>query len=320
MNDHPVSRIHRFALRAAIFLGLSMFFLQPLFPAEDYSVAIRRISEKIQIDGILSEPAWQESPGITQFVQVEPRSGDPPTEATRVWLAYSKESLYIAVRCEDQNPGQIVATEMKRDAFLKENDNIEIVLDTYHDNRNAYYFSTNAAGALVEGRITENQEASLEWDGIWNVRTHIDDQGWTAEFEIPFKTIGFNPRISEWGFNISRFLARGRETSRWASPSLDVKLFQVVRAGHITGIEQPSQGVGLDIKPYGITGFSRDINRQDKLQGTGEAGFDMFYRITANLVSSTTVNTDFAETEVDTRQVNLTRFPRANTNSAPMPL
>ena len=308
MNDHPVSRIHRFALRAAILAGLGVFLLQPLFAAEDYSVAVRRISEKIQIDGILSEPAWQESPSAVNLVQVEPHPGEPSTEPTKVWLAYSRDSLYVAVRCEDRDPKQIVATEMKRDAFLYENDNIAIVLDTYHDNRNAYYFSTNAAGALVDGRIAENKEAELEWDGIWNVRTTIDGMGWTAEFEIPFKTIGFNPGISEWGFNISRYLARGRETSRWAAPSLDVQLYQVVRAGHITGIEDISQGVGLDLKPYGIAGFSRDITREDIIQADSNAGGDISYRITANLVSNTTINTDFAETEVDTRQVNLTRF------------
>jgi hypothetical protein len=276
--------------------------------ADNYTAAVRRLSGEIKIDGILNEPAWQESPSTIDLVQVEPHPGEPPTEATKVWLAHSKDSLYIAVRCEDRKPKEIVATEMKRDAFLMDNDNIEIVLDTYHDNRNAYYFATNAAGALVEGRITENKEAALEWDGIWNVRTTIDDRGWTAEFEIPFKTIGFNPGISEWGFNISRYLARGRETSRWAAPSLDVRFSHVIRAGHITGIRNISQGVGLDIKPYGIAGFSRDITREDKVQADPDAGADIFYRITSNLVSSTTINTDFAETEVDTRQVNLTRF------------
>lgn len=299
------------------FVALNVSFLLPLF-AED-EVKVRPLSGKIQLDGILNEPAWQESPGIQNLTQVEPHPGEPPTEATKVWLAYTKDSLYIAVRCEDRNPKQIVFTEMKRDAFLMDNDNIEIILDTYHDHRNAYFFSTNPAGALVDGRVTENQEAATEWDGIWNVRTHMDDQGWTAEFEIPFKTMGFNPSISDWGFNISRFLARGRETSRWASPTLDAQIFQAVKAGHIVGIKSPSQGVGIDIKPYGILGFTRDIGNRNVVLSSGQVGddttqlarsggLDAFYRITSNLVSSTTINTDFAETEADTRQVNLTRF------------
>jgi len=272
-------------------------------------VTARPLESQIQIDGSLSEDAWRREPDISNFIQVEPRSGDAPTEATRVWLAYSKDALYIAVRCEDAKPGAIVATEMRRDAMVEENDNIEVILDTYHDHRNAYYFATNAAGALVDGRITENREAATEWDGIWIVRTKIDGKGWTAEFEIPFKTIGFDPGLRDWGFNISRYLARGRETSRWASPSLDVALSQAVRAGNLTGLEGLSQGVGLDVKPYGITGFTRDIAADELWSGTLKGGADVFYRITSNLISSTTINTDFAETEVDTRQVNLTRFP-----------
>ena len=308
MKHNLVAQFCRTNRSLIILIALSAFPISPLHAADEPTVEVRRVSGRIQIDGILNETEWQEPPSAIDLVQVEPHPGEPPTEPTKVWLAYSKDALYIAVRCEDRNPKQIVATEMKRDASLDENDNIKVVLDTYHDNRNAYYFSTNAAGALVDGRIAENRMATLEWDGIWNVRTQIDDTGWTAEFEIPFKTIGFNPRISEWGFNISRYLARGRETSRWAAPSLDVQLFQVVRAGHITGIEEISQGVGLDIKPYGIVGVSRDITREDLVEVDPNAGGDVSYRITANLVSNTTINTDFAETEVDTRQVNLTRF------------
>jgi len=206
---------------------------------------------------------------------------------------------------------------------VEENDNLQLVLDTYHDHRNAYYFATNAAGALVDGRVTENREAATEWDGIWIVRTRVDEKGWTAEFQIPFKTVGFDPRLREWGFNISRYLARGRETSRWASPSLDVALSHVVRGGNLTGLEGLTQGVGLDVKAYGIAGATRDITASDLWKGTADGGADVFYRITSNLISSTTINTDFAETEVDTRQVNLTRFPlffpRSERSSSRMP-
>ncbi len=280
----------------------------PLFGQGAPTAEVRELSGPIVVDGVLDEPAWQESPGIDNLTQVEPRQGEAPTEATRVWLAHNRDHLYIAVRCEDRKPEQIVAREMRRDGFLMDNDNVEITLDTYHDHRNAYFFSTNAAGAMVDGRISENQMGSTEWDGIWNVRTRIDDKGWTAEFEIPFKTIGFNPRLSEWGFNLSRFLVRGRETSRWASPSLDTMIWQIAKSGNITGIRNPSQGVGLDIKPYGIAGFSRDIEWRDRVQAKADAGADISYRITSNLVSNTTINTDFAETEADARQINLTRF------------
>ncbi len=290
-------------------LTILLFFSRIALGDVGVSLVAQRITAKVQVDGILNESVWQGEPSIQNLVQVEPNSGKAPTEATRLWVAYSSHALFVAVRCEDRQPGQIVATEMRRDAELGENDHIAIVLDTYHDHRNAYFFATNPAGALVDGRVTENQEPSTEWDGIWLVRTVIDDRGWTAEFEIPFKTIGFSPALHEWGFNVSRYLARGRETSRWASPSLDVDFNQMVRAGNISGLDELSQGVGLDVKPYGIVGFTRDIERQDPVEADGSAGADVFYRITSNLISSTTFNTDFAETEVDARQVNLTRFP-----------
>ena len=290
-------------------------FFGQLHAEEIPNAMVRKLSEDIKVDGVLDESAWKETPGIDSLTQVEPHPFKPPTEQTKVWLAYDKDALYIAVLCEDRNPDQIVATEMGRDAMLGDNDNIEIILDTYHDRRNAYYFSTNAVGAMIDGRISENQFPSIDWDGIWIVRTHYADYGWSAEFKIPFKTIGFNPGISEWGFNISRYLARNRERSRWASPSLDVQIFHVERAGIISGIIDPSQGIGLDVKLYGILGIDRDIKDPTRMKADYDSdlvydgGIDIFYRITSNLVSSTTINTDFAETEADARQVNLTRFP-----------
>ena len=320
MKRHSSIQFSRTKNTGIFSLVLCAFFLPLLAGAAEQEIVIQRALGDIDIDGLLNEPDWKGMPLISNLTQVEPRSGEAPSEATKVWIAYSKDALYIAVQCDDSNPSQIVATEMRRDAMLMDNDNIEIILDTYHDHRNAYFFSTNAVGALVDGRVTENQMAAMEWDGIWNVRTRRDSNGWTAEFEIPFKTIGFNPSLSSWGFNISRYISRKKERARWASPSLDAEIFQAVNAGNITGIKNPSQGVGLDIKPYGIVGFTRDIGRrdillpsgkigEDPLKGDFSGGTDIFYRITSNLVSSTTINTDFAETEVDARQVNLTRFP-----------
>jgi hypothetical protein len=278
--------------------------------ANDARVAVAvRTSEKIRIDGVLNEKIWSEAPDIGGFVQREPNSGVAPTEPTKVWVVYSKDALYIGVRCFDSHPEQIVARQMMRDGRLRDDDQLEILIDTFNDGRNAYYFATNPAGALQEARITENGQFNMDWDGIWNLRTRIDEQGWTAEFEIPFKTLGFNPRAEGWGFNVQRTLLRLREQSRWASPSYDANFFQVSKAGTITGIGEISQGRGLDVKPYGLLGYSRDITRADVSQGVRDGGLDIFYRVTPNLMSTTTINTDFAETEVDTRQVNLTRFP-----------
>jgi hypothetical protein len=125
--------------------------------ANDARVAVAvRTSEKIRIDGVLNEKIWSEAPDIGGFVQREPNSGVAPTEPTKVWVVYSKDALYIGVRCFDSHPEQIVARQMMRDGRLRDDDQLEILIDTFNDGRNAYYFATNPAGALQEARITEN--------------------------------------------------------------------------------------------------------------------------------------------------------------------
>ena len=155
----------------------------------------------------------------------------------------------------------------------------------------------------------ENRLTDVSWDGIWDAQTRIDADGWVAEIEIPFKTVSFKPGSTSWGFNIERTIARYNEESRWASAVLDSTIHAVSRCGVIEGLEGLTQGIGLDVKPYGLLGVNKDVTRADQVKPAHQAGADAFYRITANLLSSTTINTDFAETEVDTRQVNLTRFP-----------
>ena len=316
MGSHLDTRIARSALTttllqavlpaAAIILSLTALH-PPAYAGSSRITTAHAVDGTINIDGLLNEPVWQQ-PTIGELIQVEPDTHDAPTQPTAVRVAFDEHNLYIGVFCFDNELDKIVAAEMGRDSRLYFDDNIAILLDTFHDGRNAYYFSTNPIGALVDGRITESRRPDFSWDGIWIVQTRILDDGWTAEFRIPFKTLAFHPNRNDWGFNIERQLSRRRERDRWASPSLNVRLNRVVMAGAIDGLFDLTQGTGLDIKPYVLGGYTRDIEAADRVQVPVDAGVDIFYRISANLVSSTTFNTDFAETEVDTRQVNLTRF------------
>ncbi|MCW5979996.1 MAG: carbohydrate binding family 9 domain-containing protein [Bryobacteraceae bacterium] len=269
-----------------------------------------RVSEEIRIDGILSEAVWREAQPIGDLVQQEPRPGEEPGERTGVRIAYNADAIFIGVECQEALTGQLRATQTQRDGSLLHDDSIQLLLDTFHDRSNAYYFATNPAGVMVDGTISDNNAANLNWDGIWYVKTRVEPgRRWTAEFRIPFKTLAFNPRATAWGFNIARRIARLREESRWTSPNLDSEFFLVARAGDITGLEGMTQGIGLDFRPWALAGYSRDVTRDPVRDIPADGGVDIFYRITSNLVSSTSINTDFAETEVDTRQINLTRFP-----------
>ncbi|HLG15451.1 MAG TPA: DUF5916 domain-containing protein [Blastocatellia bacterium] len=277
-------------------------------PAEESRrTTITHAKSHVVIDGVLDDPDWAEAAPIGEILQREPRPGEKASELTEVKLLHDSRALYIGVTCYDSEPHRIIGTQMARDADLSADDRVEIVVDTFRDRRNGFYFATNPIGALVDGLIIENDDLNKEWDAIWEVRTRKFDRGWTAEFAIPFKSLGFNKGQQGWGFNFSRTIKRKIEEDRWASPRLDAKFFQVSEAGEITGLTEVEQGRGLDVRPFVSgralhgKGSGNDID--------GKAGVDIFYNITPSLKWTTTINTDFAETEVDNRQINLTRFP-----------
>ena len=268
-----------------------------------------RTAVAIQVDGLLNEDVWRSSPVIGELMQREPRESEPATENTEVRLLFDEANLYIGVICYDSDVDGIISTQMSRDADLSVDDRIEILLDTFLDRRNAYYFSTNPSGALVDGLIIENgQQINREWDAIWNVRVRRIDGGWSAEFAIPFKTINFNQKQLLWGFNVSRTIRRKTEEDRWAGPRLDIRFTQVSEAGEIDGLIGLEQGRGLDIRPY-VSGSWAHTPALRENATQRDVGTDIFFNITPSLKLTGTINTDFAETEVDNRQINLTRFP-----------
>lgn len=271
------------------------------------SAVVTAIDTDIVIDGSLDEAPWRRSPKIGELVQRIPRAGTRPTERTEVTLLHDKDNLYIGVMCYDSEPDRVLASQMARDAMLNPDDRLSIILDTFRDQSNAFYFSTNPNGALVDGLVFANGETNEDWDAIWIVRTKRSDEGWSAEFSIPFKSLSFPSGETVWGFNISRIIQRKLEEARWTGARFQTQFFQVSEAGEITNLEGLEQGVGLDVRPFiaqrwlheGSTG--NDVLR-------GKPGLDLFYNLTPSLRLSTTVNTDFGETEVDARQINLTRF------------
>ena len=271
-------------------------------------IAIEPLNGKIALDGVLDEPGWAQAPLLGEILQREPKPESAASERTEVRVLKDKETLYIGVMCYDSEPNKVVGTQMARDASLEIDDSIAILLDTFHDRRNAFYFATNPAGALVDGLIVENQEGiNFNWNAIWNVRTKRTAQGWSAEFAIPFKSLSFNRGQDVWGFNFSRVIVRKIEEDRWATPRLDIEFTQVSEAGELTGFAEIEQGRGLDVRPFAVGRWIKDERGNDRFEG--DMGGDIFYNITPGLRLTSTINTDFAETEVDNRQINLTRFP-----------
>jgi hypothetical protein len=273
------------------------------------NATVKHARSHIMIDGLLNESDWSETQPIGEIRQREPHPGDQASERTEVKLLFDEQNIYVGVICFDSEPRRIIATQMARDSDLSTDDKVEIVIDPFHDHRNGFYFATNPAGVLVDALVIENgQIMNLQWDSIWNVRTARLEQGWSAEFAIPFRTLSFKAGQKTWGFNFSRTIKRKFEADRWSSPRLDVTFQQVSQAGNIEGLSEVEQGLGIDIRPF-VSGDAIHYGDSNSSALVGKPGGDVFYNLTPSLKWSSTFNTDFGETEVDDRQINLTRFP-----------
>ncbi len=259
-----------------------------------------------KIDGILDEGEWQDASVINELFQREPNSGEAVSEKTEFYFLYDHHNMYVGIRCYD-DPERITSKELSRDGDLGEDDRIQLIFDTYMDGRSGYWFQIGPRGSIGDALVNENgKEFNKSWDGLWDGRAKITEVGWEGELIIPFKTMGFKKNNDTWGLKIIRYIKRKSEISTWPLTSLNANRFQISDAGLITGISDITQGIGLDIIPYITGGFSKkqDSERKPVLEGGG----DIFYNITPALKAAITINTDFAQTEVDERQINLTRF------------
>lgn len=292
-------------MKSLIFFVSIIIFLLPQVYSQEIINAIR-IEEPPSIDGHVVESVWEKAFIVDEFYQREPNEGAPVSEKTQFFTCYDEHYIYFAVKCWD-NPNDITAKEMARDVSLGNDDRIQIILDTYLDGRNGYWFQIGPRGSIGDALISENGAAfNKEWDGLWTGKATIKDYGWEAEIAIPFKSLGFDKTNTQWGIKFIRHIVKNIESSYWPEANLNTHRFQVSDAGILNGIENITQGIGLDISPYLVTGLDNIRNEKGEPKLTG--GVDLFYQITPSLRSSVTINTDFAETEVDDRQINLTRF------------
>ncbi|MFT4638234.1 MAG: hypothetical protein ACI8T1_001553 [Verrucomicrobiales bacterium] len=290
-----------------LFLSLTLSgILNAREPEGKPTIQAVRLTRAIKVDGKLDEPFWQTAPPIDSLYQYEPRAGDELTEDTEVRFVYDDKAIYMGVSCLDRNPDGIIARGMERDGFISPDDYVYFMMDTFHDQRNGYVFSVNPNGARYDALLSRGTSTNSEWDGVWQVKTSIDDEGWKAEIAIPFNSLSFDPNNDTWGFNISRNIRRKSERGRWTGARPEIRTSYAAEAGDLTGLEDLKQGLGIEFSPYVVGRYHRGGGDTDYL---GDAGADFRYRITPNISATLSYNTDFAETEVDDRQINLTRFP-----------
>ncbi len=263
----------------------------------------------IRVDGRLDEPAWRLADSIPALTQVEPQEGSPPPFRTIVRVLVLTDALVIGVVAEDPEPAGIVSYTKQRDADLTREDHVRLVLDTFRDGRSGYVFAVSPRGARYDALVgTQGGEENANWDAVWKAATARMANGWSVEILIPVKSLLFRPGLTQWGFNVQRRIQRRQETDRWASAQRDIALTQTSRAGLLTDLPRFDLGLGLSVRPSLTGGGARDAAGAP-LRGSGHVSLDVSQRLGANTLASLSANTDFAETEVDTRQVNLTRFP-----------
>jgi hypothetical protein len=281
-----------------------------------------RVDRPPKLDGTLDDPEWQIANPITNFLQREPFEGRTATEKTEARILYDKHDVYFGVFCFDSEASKIVASELRRDISQELDDYFEIIIDSAHDRRNAYVFQFNPLGTQRDALITEEQRTDSDtgdgdpgWDGVWTSEARVTDQGWTATIAIPFSTLNFmQSQDVIWGINFKRFIRRKNEEDLWSGWRRAFGAARISQAGDLHGISDIGSGRLFIVKPYGLTGFS---HFPPSAAGTGytpgasalyTGGVDVKIGLRSNLVANLTVNTDFADADVDTLQFNLTPY------------
>lgn len=287
----------------------------------------RRISShyveaSIIFDGYLTEPDWDKAQPATDFRQREPDEGAAATEKTEVRFLYDDENLYIGIMCYDSSPEDIVHKELRYDGKIEDDDNISVILDTFNNRREAFYFATNPNGARYDGIIdgnslrrnrmrsgsstSSNPGVQEDWNGIWDARAVITGDGWSAELMIPFKTLRFpKTDIQEWGVNFKRNIVRKNEEALWCAWSRNDGIMQLSKTGTLSGLKNLSRGKKAEFKPYVLGGIEKEEGDHNR---TLKYGLDVKYPLTSDLTLNLTTFTDFAQIEADREQINLTRF------------
>ena len=277
-----------------------------------------RLSSVPSLDGLVKgDSGWEGVSPTSGFTQIQPFEGAQATQRTEVYIGYTDTAVYIGLIAYDDDPSSIIIADSRRDSELDQTDSFQIIIDGLLDRQNGYLFGTNPAGIEYDAQVIKEGSTgqfgsggggfNLNWDGSWNVEATIHDEGWGAEFEIPFTTLRYGPGDDQvWGINFQRNIRANNEIAFWAPLNRQRSINRVSEAGSIGGIETPARR-NLQVTPYALASVAEggSISGTDDNQ---EFGVDVKYSLTPSLTLDATYNTDFAQVEVDDAVVNLDRF------------
>jgi len=285
-------------------LSINQIFAQKSEPS---SINAYKTTEKIKFDGELNEEVWQSTTHISNFTQRDLDFGQPITEKTEVAVIYDKNTLYIGVWCYQKDASKIVAKNMNRDFDYESDDNFQILISPFDDNRNGYLFVINPNGARADIQVYGGEDGNEDWNGVWDTKTTITDKGWFAEIYIPFSTLQFKKgSVLNWALNFERDIVSKNEQALWQGWSRDNSIYSVNKAGRLIGITDISYAKKFELKPYMLIGWQ--FNADEGNDYPIKFGGDLNVSISPTLKLNLTTYTDFAQVEADRIPVNLTRF------------
>ncbi len=259
-----------------------------------------------QIDGKLDDPAWQKAKPVSGFIQLVPDRAKPATDDTAFYIAYDPHHLYVAFRCYDEAPDKVVNRIVRRGGNIYDSDVISFFMDPHHDHRTGYKFATTPGGVQSDAYRFDDIRSDSSWRGIWWLETGIDEQGWVAEFKIPFANFRFPDKSEQvWGFDVERVHRRKDEVTVWKQMTQAGATTRMSDLGLMVGLKDIGGAKPFEISPYLLGG----VSDKESLDGQLGTGLDVQYNLTSTLKTNVTVNPDFAQVEADQLEINLTRFP-----------
>ncbi len=314
-------------IRFVVFLVIITLPVAPAEAQEGVRVARATFVEEVPvIDGVVDDAVWELADPITGFIQTEPIEGTPASEETVVRIVYDDRAVYVGVILYDSEPDQILVTDSRRDSSLGDTDSFQVIFDTYHDRQNGFVFGTNPAGIEYDGQVSNEGQGgggggrgttivgsgsgfNKNWDASWIVRTHVNEVGWMAEFEIPLRSLRYGNKPQTWGMNFQRNIRRKREQVFWAPIERIYNLYRLSSAGELQGLDLETPR-NFKVTPYAVASAARNFANpaETKTDVDGDGGIDAKFGVTPSLNLDLTYNTDFAQVEVDEQVINLTRF------------
>ncbi len=303
---HSAKELVKLAAFVSLFTHAGFALSQNTAEQAGKKFAAAKTDQAPQIDGDISDASWANAVRVDDWLQLSPIEYRTPSEHTEVWMMYDEDALYFGFYAHDSAPDQITNNVLQQGTTTRDEDKVGLVLDPFNNQRSGYRFELNANGVRSEAIYISGTRPSFDWEGIWNASAKFVEDGWTAEFEIPFKSLSFDPSNEIWGVNFTRNLQRNQEVMAWYSFN---GVYSPTSAGKMTGITETTQGIGLDVIPA-LSGNSFDDSVVGDSTSEIQPSVDIFYKITPQINLAATVNTDFSATEADSNSLNLSRFRR----------